>query len=136
MIEDGLQGIYPKKAFTIGGKVVEYSAITHFYDCQTVFESKQKQSIDFRCIQCGKSYKAKIGKSGNLKKHLEKSHKNLKNWLRGYLLNINRSETKWTLDDNLTNLAKYFLTSNQAIKEIENPYFRKMLSFEIPCQNT
>ncbi|CAF1133485.1 unnamed protein product [Brachionus calyciflorus] len=33
-------------------------------------------------------------------------------------------------------LVKYFLSSNAAIKELENPYLRKLLKFDLPCPYT
>ncbi|RNA37583.1 zinc finger BED domain-containing 1-like [Brachionus plicatilis] len=100
------------------------------------FDVRPKVSIPFKCVQCGRSYKAKLGESGNFKKHLEKAHKNVKNWLNSYLSHVDRHQKKWNLDDNLTNLAKYFLTSSAAITEIANPFLRKMLKFDIPCEDT
>ena len=33
-------------------------------------------------------------------------------------------------------LVKYFLTSNSAVKELENPFLRKLLNFSLPCPYT
>ncbi|CAF1089479.1 unnamed protein product [Brachionus calyciflorus] len=136
LINDALNDVFHKKIIRINGKNNKYSAILNFFDFVTEFETKPKRSIPFKCFQCGKVYKAKLGESGNLKKHLEKRHKNLKNWLKSYLKHINRNSRKWNLDNNLTDLAKYFLTYSTAMKELDNPFLRKMLNFEIPSQQT
>lgn len=136
MIQDGLNNKFEKKKIKIQNKEIGYSPIFNFFDCQTEFLTKPQNSIDFKCLLCGKVYKAKLGESGNLKKHLEKNHKNLKNWLETYLKHSNKSHKKWVLDENFTNLAKYFLTSSTAIKELDNPFLRKMLKFDIPSDET
>ncbi|RNA09933.1 zinc finger BED domain-containing 1-like [Brachionus plicatilis] len=136
LINDGLNDVFQKKIIRINGKNIKYSAILNFFDFVTEFETKPKRSIEFKCFQGDKVYKAKLGESGNLKKHLEKRHKNLDNWQKSYLKHINRNSRKWNLDNNLSDLAKYFLTSSTAMKELDNPYLRKMLNFEIPSQQT
>ncbi|RNA42205.1 hypothetical protein BpHYR1_049629 [Brachionus plicatilis] len=136
IIEDGLNSIFEKKEFKIEEKNVKHSPILNFFDSQTEFVLRPKKSIPFKCIQCGCFYKAKLGESGNMKKHLEKFHKNVRNWLISYTSQLDRSQRKWNLDENLTNLAKYFLTSSKTINELSNPYLRKMLKFKISSEDT
>ena len=52
-------------------------------------------------------------------------------------------DTKWNnstsnseINGNTLKLVKYFISSNTAHKELENPYLRDILPFEVPCTET
>ena len=40
------------------------------------------------------------------------------------------------IDDNILKLVKYFISSNTAHCELENPFLRDLMPFQVPCTET
>lgn len=102
-----------------------------------MFEFRPSIKIQFKCIVPGcirPIIERKVRKSSNLKKHLE-SHERLRNWLKSYVDSINRISSA-DINSNMLLLIKYFLSSNTAVKELENPFLRKLLKFNLPTPYT
>lgn len=77
--------------------------------------------------------KCPFGKPTNLTHHL-KTHESVQNWLKQYKESSGASETQLSTDD--FDLTCWFVTSNAALEEVESPFFRKILRFDLPCMKT
>ena len=125
--------MFPKAKIKIGGKKVEYSSIYNWFNFIETFEKHPKQDkVKFDCIVCGKVINEKLGKPGNLLKHI-KIHKEGLEWAKGYEIFKNENNFKPTkvLDKKKLCLVKFFLSSNIAMKALENKYLREALSFKL-----
>lgn len=82
-----------------------------------------------------------MGKTSNIKSHLEKEHKKntgLMKWISA-CDNMNAATNKTLIDSETMKLVKYFIGSNTAAKEFDSPFFRDLFSdfkIKIPCSKT
>jgi hypothetical protein len=128
--ENGKKGIFLPKQFEYGEIRKKYSPILNFYEHDTIFESKPTGKLNFRCLICKTKYRAKIGKSSNLNRHLVQDHldnKQLTEWYTKYSEQNTKSKDGSCLDDNMLLLIKYFISSNNSLVELKNKYFQKLM---------
>ena len=127
---------FPKKEFIIDGVTKSYTAYLNFTQSKTTIEDK-KLPIEFQCLFCNvKPFKAKLGETSNIKAHLSRAHnKILGSWFHIYD-NQNISTSNFEINDNTLKLVKYFISSNTAHRELENPYLRDLIPFKVPCTET
>ena len=116
MIKLSKNGQYPQKEFVVENKSKLYTSYLHFTTSPKNIPNKKIKQI-FKCIFCDVSNLALIGSTSNVKKHLERYHKQLDNWFISYNL-----QHKWQqnilIDKKILNLVKYFISSNTAASEL------------------
>ena len=129
-IEKAKKGDFPAKLFTFCEKIKFYSPILNLFHCNTVFDVKPVEPIIFKCIACSNSYSYKIGKTTNLNRHLRdikyKNHNQLTFWLQEYDKVCPRNKKKPEIDEGTYLLVRYFISSNSALTELENPFLQKI----------
>jgi len=103
----------------------------NFYECITEFEANHSKIIKFKCLLCSdKTLQSPIGRTTNLKRHLNDDHKKdlkLVDWLKRYYEFNTKAKAKAGLDDNMLDLIKYFILSNNSLTELKNKYFRRLM---------
>jgi hypothetical protein len=78
--------------------------------------------------------KAPFGRPTNLMKHL-KTHDSAQIWLKQYAESLTGSNGIQLSKDDY-DLVCWFVTSNSAISEVENPRFRRIVRIELPSVKT
>ena len=134
IFQNGKNCVFKEKKFIIGEKEKYYTPILNFYECTTQFEEKPLNKISFKCLICAeKILYSKLGRTTNLNRHLKddhKKHSKLVDWLKKYdqfnSKNL-RAKEKATIDDNMLDLIKYFISSNNSLTELKNKYFRRLM---------
>ena len=130
LYENAKKGIFNSKKFEFGERIKSYSPILHFFDCETVYETKPTKKITFKFIICKKIFSAKIGRVTNLNRHLVQDHKNdksLNEWFEKYNRFNSQSKSGTSVDENMLLLIKSFISSNNALIELKNKFFRKLM---------
>lgn len=74
----------------------------------------------------------KISESSNIKKHLEKFHRQLDNWFKAYNAK-SKFQSKTLIDMKTLKLVKFFIVSNSAAALFDLDVFRDILEYKIPC---
>ncbi len=140
MLKNAKKGLFPKKEFKKDGKIFAYTSYLNFTKTETT-NSERNEKITFICVFCGIKQIAILGKTSNIKHHLERQHKDNKDlmtWFGAY--NKSTEQTNKTCIDNETlKIVKYFIASNTAASEFDSVYFRELLSsfkIKIPCSKT
>ena len=120
-INKGKQKIFPKKEFLINDAKKSYTSYLNFTKSITIIPEKTL-FIKFQCLFCDlPPFKAKLGATSNIKAHLQRFHNDLLgNWFEVY--DSRRTTNTFLIDDNTLKLVKYFISSNTAYKELENPF--------------
>ena len=139
MLQFARQKYFPKKNVFFGDLKRKYSPVLHFFEHKNEFNEKlpDDTKIDFIC-KFGKCKKtASFGGLTNLNKHL-KAHEKTKEWYERYIQCKKKCRLSNSLPEAKLNLIKFFITSNMALKQLENVYLRKCLKEEIkiPCFKT
>ncbi len=60
-------------------------------------------------------------------KDYHKKHSKLVDWLKKYDQFNSSAKEKATIDDNMLDLIKYFISSNNSLTELKNKYFRRLM---------
>ena len=132
---------FPEKKVTFGSKIKSYTSVLQFFNHNTKFDKKpdDQTKIKFKCKEDGCNLQACFGDFSNLNKHL-KIHERTNRW---YMLyknrkSFNESDSGSKLSKTKILLIKFFITSNLALKQLENVYLRQCLKDEIkmPCIKT
>ena len=135
-INKGKKKEFPKKEFIINEIKKKFTAYLNFTISETVIED-QNISIEFKCMFCNVSaFKAKLGETSNIKAHLSRKHNDLLgSWFHAYD-NRNNSHGEFVIDNDTFKLFNYFISSNTAHSELNNPFLRDLLPCKIPCAET
>ena len=119
----------------------EYTSYLHFTTSIIRIQS-QEDKIEFSCIICkpaqkeGK-FKASIGRTSNIKKHLENFHGSiLGKWFKAYDAFNNLKKSSRKIDEDTLHLVKWFISSNSAIESLKNPDLRAILKPKIHSSKT
>jgi hypothetical protein len=115
---------FPQKTFIFDKIKKNYNCALNFFECQTIFTNKPTGRIEFTCLGCEKIYHARIGRTGNLNRHLN-SHQEqkLRKWIQLYdAWNTKCQHSKITAGVMI--MVRYFITSNVALNELKNPILR------------
>ncbi len=103
----------------------------NFYEYITEFEANHSKIIKFKCLLCSdKTLQSPIGRKTNLKRHLNDDHKKdlkLVDLLKRYDELNTKAKAEAGLDDNMLDLIKYFISSNNSLTELKNKYFRRLM---------
>jgi hypothetical protein len=132
--------VFPTKIFEKNGKSFEYTSYLNWTTSSVSSESNEK--IKFKCLFCEVTISCVLGKTTNIKSHLElqhKTNKRLMEWFDLFNKNNNRPHNKTKIDDATLKLVKYFIASNTAASEFDSPFFRDCFSLtplKIPCAKT
>jgi hypothetical protein len=108
---------FPQKTFIFDKIKKNYNCALNFFECQTIFTNKPTGRIEFTCLGCEKIYHARIGRTGNLNRHLN-SHQEqkLRKWIQLYdAWNTKCQHSKITAGVMI--MVRYFITSNVALNE-------------------
>jgi hypothetical protein len=101
----------------IGEKEKFYTPIFNFYECICQFEQKPNK-ISLKCLICPeRTLYSKLGRTKNLNRHLKDDHKKdsqLVGWFQKYDQYNSKSKEKALIDDNMLDLIKYFISSNNS----------------------
>ena len=138
MINLSHQKIFPLKCVYFGAHKKKYTPVLHFFDHECEFdEFSEKAKIKFICKQEKCVKHESFGALSNLNKHLL-LHEKSKQWYQNYVKSKKKTKSGMVLSDAKLNLIKFFITSNLALKQLENVYLRKCLKDEIklPCVKT
>jgi hypothetical protein len=130
---------FPKKSVLFGSKEKFYTPVLHFFKHKSQFQVKPSKKIKFECKEDGCILHEAFGDLSNLNHHLTK-HVKTKKWYELYKKrNDDGSESNLIgISETKLLLIKFFVTSNLALKQLENVYLRKCLKDEIkmPCIKT
>ncbi len=132
-------GRYAKKFKKVGDVFANTSYLNFTKTEKTISELNEK--IIFICVFCGIKQIAILGKTSNIKHHLERQHKDnedLMTWFGAYNKSVEQTN-KTCIDNEILKIAKYFIASNTAASEYDSVYFRELLSsfkIKIPCSKT
>jgi hypothetical protein len=75
--------MFPKRIFMFDDVPHKFTAVTHFFDCETTFDQRPTGNILFRCKVNRCVLHSEIGKFTNLNSHLNFHEETLK-WLCAY----------------------------------------------------
>ena len=135
MYQMGKNGKFPQKKFVVNQKVKLYTAYLHFTSSQTIVNDIEDK-INFKCMFCENSnFHAKLGFTSNIKKHLEKFHRELDKWFTMYN-DQSKYQQHMLIDKKILKLVIYFISSNAAASEFDKIEFRNILNYDIPCSKT
>ena len=125
--EDAKKG---SKKLDFGENTKFYTPILNFYECETNFEAKPLNQIKFKCIICKKTFHARVGRCGNLNRHINIDHTDQKTteWCEKFKNYSKKSKTTTILDEDNLLLVKYFISSNNSIAELKNKFFKKLMA--------
>lgn len=139
MLNFAKENKFPQKTIWFGTNKKYYTPVLHFFKHNSEFETKpeKKTSIKFECKEEGCILNEYFGDFGNLNKHL-KLHSKGKRWYELYIKEKNKESSESGISPTKILLIKFFITSNLALKQLENVYLRKCLKDEInmPCIKT
>jgi hypothetical protein len=134
MFEFAKNDRYPPKYLYFGSKKKKYSAVLHFFDHQTRFDTKpeKNKSLYFVCKLQNCKLSCNIGEFTNLNKHLAKHESTLK-WYNSYIQFSNKKKAACTsyITEEKLNLIKFFITSNLSLAQLKNVYLRLILKDEV-----
>ena len=107
----------------------------NFTQCNTTLPEKNS-FLKFQCMFCDlPPFKAKLGATSNIKAYLQRFHTDIfGNWFEVY--DKRKISNSYRIDDNTLKIVKYFVSSNTAYKESENPYLRDLIPLKLPCKET
>ena len=80
----------------------------------------------FGCFFCDTVYTAVLGTASNCKPHLLK-HPISKEWVDSYDLSHAEINNKISISTDVIRIVRYFITSNSAASEFDNPSFKDLL---------
>jgi hypothetical protein len=129
ILSDANRELFKKVEFSIEGTVKEYAPVYNWFNVEKCLSQEEKKHrIKFICIICKKSKIEKLGKTGNLLKHLAIHHES-KKWVEKYRIHIERS-LPVELDKNTCLLIRFFIDSNVAIQSLKDISLCKLLPFK------
>lgn len=114
--------VFPKKTLKIEGTIKPYTSVLHFFDCDREFATR----IDgqkFICKICKSELSSPLSDFSNLNKHLIR-HEASNNWYEKMKAAKNKPKERKVLSNETYNLIKFFISSDTAIAQMNNPYLR------------
>ena len=143
LLSDGSKEILKKKLFKVDNNEHYKTLIYNFFDSKTEFKEWPTSSVEFTCIICYGICTEKLNHSTNLMKHLKKHNSEIDNtlavWFTEYKNQKQTTVQKEGIDENTLELVKYFISSNTALKELNNVHllhFMRMAGLKMPCSKT
>ncbi|CAF1137446.1 unnamed protein product [Brachionus calyciflorus] len=138
MLRKARQNIFPKKNFINNGKIFGYTSYLNF--TQSENQSSQGEKILFNCIFCKEKFYACLGRTSNIKVHLERHFyvPDLITWFQLYG-EENCAQNRLKIDDFTIKLVKFFIGSNSSLNQFDSIYFKDLFSsqkIDIPCSKT
>ena len=112
-----------------------YSPIYNWFDCETNHGRKPLTNIPYQCILCDlkqEPLNAKLGKPGNLVKHLQR-HEASSKWLEAYRVFKDSDFNPYAIrfDQSVLNIAKFFINNNLAVVSLRDKYLRRELKIKM-----
>lgn len=136
ILKQGSDG-YPQKLFIFNGVKKYYTTRLHFFSSIRIFKERPTGHVKFECKICKIQLQAIFPCFNNLNNHVKSVHSELtKKWRDGCAKK--RNSNAGVIDDDLYDLIRFFISSNTALAQLENPYLRKLLEkvIKIPCVKT
>jgi hypothetical protein len=128
MIELAKINEFPKNIVQIGDYHKALTPILQFFEFAEMFCEERDDNISFKCKIFEKTYKAVLTKTTNLNKHL-KTHDELDEWFRKY--ENYKQPKKTVIEDTNLKLIKYFISSNEALKELKKKGLTELISEQL-----
>ena len=127
---------------TKAGKIKKKTPVTHFFDSITNFTSQPSPNLNIKfycklesCRHNKEPLLAPLSELSNLNKHVNLHSKEYDNWYSKYI--GARGVTKENIiPPKRFSLILYYITSNTALKELENPNLVNALDPSIKCIKT
>lgn len=121
----------------MNGKEYEYTSYLHFIE-SILSTNSSDQKLEYKCVFCKVKLVAKLGKTRNIKAHLER-HRDFPQLIQWFSLYDDSNSTKKKIDEFTVKLVRFFIGSNTAISEFDSPHFRelfKLFDANVPCAKT
>lgn len=133
IFNDGRAGKFPAKFIEFGDFRKAYSTVLQFYECETTYVNKpgKTEMVKFKCVICTRTYRAKLGRTHNLNRHIKCDHKDkaeVVEWFNEYDKVNNKKKESDGLNESTMDLVRYFISSNAALSEFKNKHLRKILN--------
>ena len=133
IMDDAKKGSFPKKTFFIDGKIKSYSQRLQFFKSERKLNKiASSNPIEFHCKFCNASLKATIPSFTNLTKHL-RQHQDFNKWLDLFKKFYDIKPTCITKDE--YDFVLYIVSSNTAMAQFKNNFFRQILRVDMPSYN-
>jgi hypothetical protein len=123
---------FPKKPFVVEGNQKLYCSYLFF--TKSILNIQNKNDfVAYKCLLCKIVINCKPAYSRNIKRHLETSCKNKKliiDWMKLY--NASQNVIHKQISDEMLKLILFFISSNTSLVQLDNPYFRSLMTFNLP----
>ena len=119
---------FPKTEFIISGKKKNYAECLQFFTLPSYnFPQKPTQNLLWTCCGCNQRIEASLGSTTSLNRHLRELCRNSESkiWYQMF-----QNKTPWgkKISKEMLFLIKYFITANEALKSLNNPYLKELMS--------
>ncbi|RMZ93953.1 hypothetical protein BpHYR1_003262 [Brachionus plicatilis] len=133
-----LNGVFEGKIFNVEnakGTFVnkKYSPVYNWFESKTKLKLSEKKNVLFKCRLCDPSLRKhnsayitnqKLGKPGNLLKHLRTHKSDIGVWLNEFDNNNSNNYLKKKIDPKFLHLVKFFIKNSIAVKALEDKDLR------------